>query len=414
MRGAAVALVKALAAVPAAPVLVLIAGLTGPGRRRRRRAGVRPRVAWGPVPIISLRHWSHGLRERGFETTTYVAEVFSINRREDFDVLRSELRPRGLWFEPWRDMQLFARVLREADLVVTFFDGGFLRYTALRRLEPALLRLAGIPLIITHYGGDAAVPGHLAAWEEAMRIDYPGLVARGDQIRARVDWLSRHADLVVRNLNPGYLPRWEVMWPSQYAIDVSAVEPRERNGEDARSGPVTVLHAPNHRAIKGTEHVLRAVRELQDEGLDVRLELIEGRPNAEVRAALARADVLVDQLLVGYGLFAAEGMAGGLPVISRTGWMPPEVASTAAMRELPIVDADVETITGRLRELATDPQRRARLGAEGRRFAERWHSERAAGEAWEALIDAVWERRPAPLEIGPASAPAPAPATSDQ
>lgn len=400
MRAAAVALVKALAAVPAAPVLVVLAAATRPARSRRRRAGIRPRVAWGPVPIISICNWSRGLRARGFETTTYAAEVFSINRREDFDVLRDELRPRGLWFEPWRDMQLFARVLREADLVVAFFDGGFLRYTALRRLESALLRLAGMPLIVTHYGGDAAVPGHLAAWEQAMRIDYPDLVARGPQIRARVDRLSRHADLVVRNLNPGYLPRWDVLWPAQYAIDTSAVEWRE--GADARSGPVTVLHAPNHRAIKGTEHVLRAIDELRAEGLDVRLELIEGKPNAEVRSALARADVLVDQLLVGYGLFAVEGMASGLPVISRTGWMPDEVARHPAMRELPIVDADVETVTERLRELASDPQRRARLGAEGRRFVERWHSEQAAGEAWEELIDAVWERRPAPREVGPA------------
>lgn len=402
MRAAAVALVKALAAVPAAPLLVALAAATRPARSRRRRAGIRPRVAWGPVPIISICNWSRGLRARGFQTTTYAAEVFSINRREDFDVLRDELRPRGRWFEPWRDFQLFARVLREADLVVAFFDGGFLRYTALRRLEPWLLRLAGMPLIVTHYGGDAAVPGHLAAWEDAMRVDYPDLVARGEQIRAQVDRLSRHADLVVRNLNPGYLPRWDVLWPAQYALEVSELRMREGLGEDARSGPVTVLHAPNHRALKGTEHVLRAVEALRGDGLDVRLELVEGRPNAEVRAALARADVLVDQLLVGYGLFAVEGMASGLPVVSRTGWMPEEVAATAAMRELPIVDADAETVTDRLRELVTDPALRARLGVEGRRFVERRHSEQAAGEAWETLIDAVWERRPAPREVGPA------------
>lgn len=405
MRGVAVVLVKALAAVPAAPVLVVLAAFTRAGRSGRRRTGVRPRVAWGPVPIISICNWSRGLRRQGFETTTYAAEVFSINRREDFDVLRDELRPRGLWFEPWRDFQLFARVLREADLVVTFFDGGFLRYTALRRLEPWLLRLAGMPLIVTHYGGDAAVPGYLAAWEEAMRVDYPDLVARGEQIRARVDWLSGRADLVVRNLNPGYLPRWDVLWPAQYALDVGELVARGGVGADGRSGPATVLHAPNHRALKGTEHVLRAVEALRGEGLDVRLELIEGRPNAEVRSALARADVLVDQLLVGYGLFAVEGMASGLPVVSRTGWMPEEVAATAAMRELPIVDADAETVTDVLRELVTDPQRRAQLGAEGRRFVERCHSEQAAGEAWATLIDAVWGRRPAPREIGPAAEP---------
>ena len=59
--------------------------------------------------------------------------------------------------------------------------------------------------------------------------------------------------------------------------------------------------------------------------------------------------MLVDQVLIGYGLLAVEGMASGLPVLSRTGWIPDEVARHPSMRELPIVDVDSATLRDRLR-----------------------------------------------------------------
>jgi glycosyltransferase involved in cell wall biosynthesis len=258
-----------------------------------------------------------------------------------------------------------------------------------------------MPLVVTHYGADTAVSGHLEAWEEAMAADYPEIIASADRIRARVDWFCRWADVVVRNLNPGYLPRWDVLWPAQYAIEMTDFVPAAASGADGRNGPVNVVHAPNHRALKGTSHVEQAVADLRAEGLDVRLTLVEGRPNTEVRAALREADVLVDQLLIGYGLLAVEGMATGLPVLSRTSWMSPEVARHPAIRELPIIDADVATVRERLREIVTDPARRATLGEEGLRFARRWHSEEATGRTWAAIVCAMWSDAPVPRESEP-------------
>ena len=36
-----------------------------------------------------------------------------------------------------------------------------------------MLRLAGKAVGVSPYGGDIAVRGYLAGWEEAMAIDYP-------------------------------------------------------------------------------------------------------------------------------------------------------------------------------------------------------------------------------------------------
>ena len=362
---------------------------------------MRPRLAWGPTPIISIRNWSRGMQCLGYESTTLVWNVYPIHERSDFDILREDLGPRTGLFELWRDYAPFVWVLRNADILLTFFDGGFLQNTPYRWLELRMLRLAGKAVGVSPYGGDIAVRGYLAGWEEAMAIDYPEVIARSDETRARVDWFSRYADVTVRNINPGYLPRADVLWPNQFALDPSEFHPGPKSDADGRTGPVTVLHAPNHRRIKATPDLELAVDALRAEGLDVRLVLLERRPNREVRDALRTADVLAEQFLVGYGLLAVEGMASGAAVISNLGWLPDEVRLHPAIAESPIVDATPETLTDRLRELVLDPERRARLGAIGRDYVMRWHSDTAAATTWRSIVDAVWTGSPVPRLSAP-------------
>ncbi len=159
---------------------------------------------------------------------------------------------------------------------------------------------------------------------------------RGDEIRRHVDRLCASADLVIRTLQVGYLPRHDAFWSHGLAVDTErwSPGPARRHGAE-----VVVVHAPNHRQLKGTDAVIAAVeRAAASEGHDVRLELLEGRPNEEVRATVRSADIAVDQLLTGYGLFAVEAMAAGLPVISNLRWMPawmrsaPSLAARAAHR----------------------------------------------------------------------------------
>jgi len=296
---------------------------------------------------------------------------------------------------------MLARALR-SDVLLTFYGPLFLTGTPLNRLEPALLRLADTRMIVSPYGSDFAVAGYLAGWEAAMAIDYPETVKSADTIRARVDRRTRAADVCVRNINPGYQPRWDVLWPNQFTIDPGEFTPGVPGPFDGRDGPVTVVHAPNHRALKGTEHVIAAIDTLRAEGLNVRLVLLEKRPNTEVRDALRDADLVVDQLLVGYGLFAIEACASGCAVLSNTGWADPIVHAHASMQECPIVDANVSTVIDRLRELVTDPELRAQLAADGRDYAVRWHSDAAQARTWEAIISAVLTGAPVPRQSLPA------------
>jgi hypothetical protein len=396
-----VRLVALLTTSGAAAALVLFALVARVPRAARRRLGRRPRIVWGNTPIVNIKYWSQAVRELGYDSRTIVTHVYPSFDPRDFDFLRDNWltdRPRLL---PVRDYLLLARILWSADVVSAFFDGGFLRGTALERLELPLLHLAGCKLVLLPFGSDIAVRGHLGPTEAGFARHYPHVLERSDEIRERVDRLCASADLVIQTLQVGYLPRHDAFWSHGLAVDTE----RWRPADAARDGgEVVIVHAPNHRGLKGTGAVLAAVEQLRGEGLAVRLELLEGRPNEEVREVVRSADVAVDQLITGYGLFAVECMAAGLPVISNLRWMPDWMRAAPSLAVTPIVDADEADLTDRLRELVRDPELRRRLGRESRDFAVGYHSYDAIGRDWAAFFEHVWRGEPLPADLAPVSA----------
>jgi glycosyltransferase involved in cell wall biosynthesis len=371
-------------------------------RRLFRR---RPRVVWGPDPIINIKYWSQALRARGYESTTCVYNVYAIHTREDFDRHRDEFLPRFAYGDLYRDYAVFAWALRNADVFMFFLNGGFLRWTPLRNREAWLLRLAGRRLVVFPYGGDIAVPGHLGPAEEALLRDYPEFVETAEAVTERVDYFARWADVMIRNYQYGYLPRADILWPTMLAIDTDEWSEAPAAASDRDGGPVVIVHAPNHRHIKGTARLIEVVEELRSEGTAIELDLIEGRPNHEVREAVRSADIVGDQFIAGYAMFAIEGMASGKPVLSALAWMDPEVRETEALRACPIVDADLETLKEKLRGLATNAKARRELGAAGRQFALDYHSYEAVSDGWEAILDHLWGGAPLPRQLPPVGQP---------
>jgi glycosyltransferase involved in cell wall biosynthesis len=389
--GAVRAVVRLALAVPALPLVLLAAVSSRREAARRRAGGLLPRLVWGPVPVIAIKYWSHSLRALGYESQTCVFGHYAINERSDFDRYYDEFLPRGLAFDPLRAYAVFLWVLRNADVYLSYFDGGFLRGTALRRLELPLLRFAGKRIIVSPYGSDIAVPGHLGVAEQRLLEDYPSMVAGGERVRRRVLEFGRWSDLVIRNYQFGFMPVWDVLWPTQIAIDTdhwtASAPPSDADGHN---GEVVVVHAPNHRRIKGSDALIEVVERLARQGLQVRLELLEQRPNEEVRAAITQSDIVADQFIAGYALFAIEGMAAGRPVLSALSWLPADVRADLDARGLPIVDADLDTLERELRRLVEAPGRRRALGDAGRRFVLEHHSYPAVGAVWDGLIRRVW------------------------
>ncbi len=380
-------------AVVAFPVLGGLAIWERARTRLRRAKGEPPRVMWGPSPMLNNKYGSEALRTLGYESRTVAIAPLSIGKREDFDRYRDEFRS---------DYAMFAWALRNGDVFMMFFDLGFMRVTPLKWRELQLLRLAGKKVVVTAFGGDAAVAGELGEGVEGpLFTDYPDLPADAPQIRHRVEHTLKSA-VSVKTHPPAFQPREDAISVTLLAIDTDEWTDEVRSTDaDGTSGEVVVIHAPNHRHIKGTEFLERAVEQLNEEGLSVRLEILEGRPNDEVRAAMLACDIVADQFILGYALFAIEGMARGKPVMSNLSLVSERMRGLEQIRGCPIVDTRPETLVDELRRLVENPALRREIGEAGREFAMRYHSYEAMGNTWEALVEFAWNGRPLPPEMVP-------------
>jgi len=115
--------------------------------------------------------------------------------------------------------------------------------------------------------------------------------------------------------------------------------------------------------------------------LGIELDLIEGVKHDEAKRRYAQADVIVDQLVVGwYGLFAIESMATGRPVVTYLHDDAVELTERAYGVQVPIVNATKETLVDRLRPLLESVELRRELGERGREYVERVHDMDAIGD----------------------------------
>jgi glycosyltransferase involved in cell wall biosynthesis len=383
----------ALVALPAALALALL---------RRRRRPVKPRVLLGVTPIINIKYWSSALRDQGYETRTLVYDVYSINEPDDFDYTPERLFPRlsrSRAFVVIKPFACFFWALGRFDVFVFSFDGGLLRGTPLQYLELPLYALADLKVIAIPYGGDAIDVRRCRdpATREALLNDYPQLERQRRQVARRVAHYSRWVPCIVcGGVMVDFLPRFDILVTSALSLNTEEWRPASPKLPSARrNSNVTILHAPNHRHIKGTEFLLRACDELRSEGVPVELILKERVANTEIRRTMQEVDIVASAFVMGYyELFAVEGMSMAKPVLNY--WRPDLKAlysEHSYASECPIVDAPPALLKDRIRMLAEDPDMRRRLGEDGRRYVEKHHSLEATGKFLDELISGVWNKQ---------------------
>jgi hypothetical protein len=160
-------------------------------------------------------------------------------------------------------------------------------------------------------------------------------------------------------------------WP----LDLSREDGRRyepRYPDPLATGPLRIVHAPNHQGFKGTTHLVAAVKRLQDRGVPVELQLVERVPNRRALELYRGADIVFDQCLIGFhGYFALEAMAMGKPVAAFV--RDPE-ADLLAPDECPLVNVRPETVEAVLEDLVRDRTRLHELGRQGRRYIERHYT----------------------------------------
>lgn len=290
-----------------------------------------------------------------------------------------------LWDHPhWR---LAARILRDYD-ILHLYSRPLIRISPEHRFPSGadlmVARALGIPIIMDLLGSEIRLEdefrrknrfhwldgddGGRAAVEAGKRRFISlsrGIANRMVALDAEVQSYVPDAVIIERAVD---LDEWRYVGPS-------------------RTERPLVVHAPSNRLFKGTEFVLQAVEELKNEGEEFDFQLIENVPNATARDMLASADIVIDQLRIGwYGVLACEAMALGKPVVV---YIRPDLLDYFTAHGCPFILADPTSVKDALRALIRDPQARQAAGVAGRSFVTRVHDARVIAGKFAAMYGEV-------------------------
>jgi hypothetical protein len=166
------------------------------------------------------------------------------------------------------------------------------------------------------------------------------------------------------------------VWLPQ-AVDTAAIlDMANKHGTLADAGRKTVriAHAPSSTKLKGTDLLISAVEALKKEGFDLELDLLHNLPHALVIERMSRADIVVDQLLIGaYGVTAVEAMLLGKPTICYIR----EDAAEHYGTDCPLLNSRPDQIKQCLVDVIDRRDDWFEIGAKGREYALRTHDRKA-------------------------------------
>lgn len=368
MRTAAVVALTALACalVPLAAVARLV--------RSRRTA---PRSVWLGAPILNLANLCRAERSIGADAKTLVTSTYYISSDFDYDLSRLRSVPVVGYFV---QVVVFLWLCATADRIHLYCDRGAL--PSLRRFgfNPAELRVYAwlrIQTLFWTYGADVRSRQEtLALGEPNCCTECPAVgvacICDSTLQAANITRIRRHATALFSmgdmiEYTPG--SRNDVFF---WAVDIGA-----GGGERYRpaypdydgSRPLRVVHAPNHRAFKGTRFLEQAIAELRSRGVPIELVMVERVSNEQALRIYRSADVIFDQCMIGFhGFFALEGMALGKPVMC---FIRKPLEYLLDPEHCPLINVTRDAIAARLEELVADPARLREAGVQGRRYVER-------------------------------------------
>lgn len=379
---------------------VIVAGLAGwPIRLLRRRLGKPPRIWHGIKPLHSYPAAVKADRVAGFPSLSVVMQPrqdgkYQLTSDVDFDVVAEGLGYR--WDE--QHWACLCHLLRHGDIWSTSFQPFFpMDHPRANEAVFRLLRLVGIKVIVFPFGTDVAYRDRYRDrydWVGRLQDDYPqwDLVTWGATTRARVALYSRYAALVVGNDSSisRFLVRNDLHFKS-YPVDTDSLRPADRPS----ASPPVILHATNHRRVKGTDVLQRSVEELRRAGVACDLRLVEHVDRPEAYRLYSEADIIADQFVMGaYGVFALEALALGKPVLT---FLDCQHLGNPVFN-LPLVHTTHENMTRVLAALVLCPELRTRLGRLSREQVVEYQSIEALSEVWKQIYEHVWWSRPLHLE----------------
>lgn len=247
-------------------------------------------------------------------------------------------------------------------------------------IDLPLLKSRGLAVFHRFTGFDLRLPSADMAANPYSPY-HQGYQAPFDEVRQRayIDYLGQYVDrFIVQDPEmQQFLPQATLL-PRGLELDrwqVVGVQPNTR--------PL-IVHAPSSPLVKGSPYIVHALDELRHEGLDFEFMQLGQVPFDEARRWYERADIIVDQILIGAtGVLTLEAWALGKPCVT---YLRPDLFEPFyGTSELPVANANPDNVKAVMKELIRDFDLRAELGRRGRTTVERFHDINVVAERYEAI-----------------------------
>ncbi|GAA4707187.1 glycosyltransferase family protein [Brevibacillus fulvus] len=241
----------------------------------------------------------------------------------------------------------------------------------------------GKKMVMHHWGND--VRFHDKARERNPYV-FTGDSPPNEEIHQRLSEISKYIkEAIVQDYEvlPYVEPYYEKVHVVPIAVELARFQPVYPALE--QTTPL-ILHAPTNPEFKGTASIEQTLVELKKQ-YPFRYRRIEQMSNEEALRLYAQADIIIDQIRCGsHGLLSVEAMALGKPVVA---YIRDDLAAKFPP-DLPIVNANPDTLYEQLKKLLEQPELRQQLGIQGRQYVEKYH---ASDVVVEQLL-AIYENLP--------------------
>lgn len=292
---------------------------------------------------------------------------------------------------------IFMWAIFKFDIFLLSFRSRILDRTVwLKWFEIPLLHLAGKKVILNTYGGDVATP-RLRRRPELKYSLYDGYLAdplyrcyNEKAIARNTRILEKQADFIISAIDHvDYLDRVDAYFHLR-CIDTENIQPKFETNNKI---PI-LIHAPNHRLLKGTDQIIAAIETLNKRGFLCDLRIIENTSNSKLLEIIKEADAVVDQLLLGtYARLSIEAMALGKPVFC---YLRQDLYQfNPIWNHCPIINVNPDTIENELKKfLRLTKEKRISIGRNGRKYIEHYHSLDYVGKRFDEIIQKVVNNDP--------------------
>jgi len=354
----------------------------------------KKKIGFGPEPLINNLYHVKAVRLFGWDAESFITHHYFINHPDEFDVnlelslSSSEIINRILYYK-FGIYRAFLYTIFRYSIINIYFNGGPLFPTIwLWRVEPFLYKLAGCKIVVMPYGGDVQALSRTPnlMFKHTLTNQYPNHYLRDRTIKSKIELWTRNANYIIGGCDwVDYMIHWDTLLSGHFSIDMDlwSASPIANNPLQ----PLRILHAPNHRLVKGTQFLLNAVNELRDEGYNLELILLEGVPNDKVREEMAKADLIADQFIIGwYAMFAIEGMAMGKPVLCYLREDLLQLYNTFGQAvDLPLINTPPWKIKDNIKWVYEHREDAKQLGLAGREYIRKRHSLEYIGSVFDSI-----------------------------